>query len=103
MRVWLETSGGQVESSLRSRVRSFIVDNYLFGDESGVPGDDDSLIESGVIDSTGVLELIEFLEDAFGITVDESETVPQNLGSISGIVRFVQAKLHGAGRAVSDS
>lgn len=66
-----------------------------------MPADDESLIEGGVVDSTGVLELIEFLEEAFGISVEETETVPQNLGSISGIESYVARKLDATGLASS--
>jgi len=57
-----------------------------------MPAPRDSLIESGVIDSTGVLELIEFLEEEFGIAVDDSETVPENLDTIERVVAFVSRK-----------
>jgi acyl carrier protein len=54
-----------VEAQVRSAVLDFIVTNFLFGDETRVPQDDDSLVEGGIIDSTGVMELIEFLESRF--------------------------------------
>ena len=66
--------------------------NYLFGDITKVPGDDDTLVEMGIIDSTGILELIEFLESRFDIEVSETETVPQNLGSICSLTKFVLSK-----------
>lgn len=81
-------------------IKEFILDSYLFGDDSRMPGDTDSLLETGVLDSTGVLELIEFLEMEFGITVEDNETVPENLGSIAGITRFVAAK-RGRGEGVA--
>ena len=86
-----------MESSVGSKVRPFSVANYLFGADARMPADDDSLIEGGVIDSTGVLELIEFLEETFDISVAESETVPQNLGSLSGIEAYVSRKLDASG------
>lgn len=76
----------------KAQLRDFVLANYLFGDATRIPGDDDSLVEQGVIDSTGVLELIEFLESQFDITVSEAETVPENLGSISNLTRYVAAK-----------
>jgi acyl carrier protein len=82
-----------VEAHVKKRLRDFICANYLFGDAERVPCDQESLIGTGVIDSTGVLELIEFLEDHFRIHVLETETVPQNLDSISNLTRFVMAKL----------
>ncbi len=77
---------------IRETLREFMGDNYLFGDTDRLPGDEESLLEKGVVDSTGILELIEFLEDRFGIEVAESETVFENLGSIGGLTRFVLAK-----------
>lgn len=77
---------------VRERLRRFILDSYLFGDADRMPSDSDSLLQSGVLDSTGVLELIEFLEAEFAISVEESETLPANLDSISGLVRYVDAK-----------
>jgi acyl carrier protein len=81
-----------VEEQVRAELTEFIVTNYLFGDVDRTPGDDDSLVEGGVIDSTGVLELIEFLESNFGIEVAETETVPENLDTISRLGRFVNSK-----------
>lgn len=83
---------GIMEDQVRSDLTNFIVSNYLFGDETKTPAEDDMLVDDGVIDSTGILELIEFLESHFGISVAEVETVPENLGSIARLVRFVVAK-----------
>lgn len=81
-----------MDSQIAERLRAFIEDSYLFGDSSRMPADDDSLLETGVLDSTGVLELIEFLESEFGFSVEDTETVPENLGSISGLTRYVMSK-----------
>ena len=56
-----------MDAQIRAELTEFIVTNYLFGDMARVPRDDDSLVEEGIIDSTGILELIEFLESHFGI------------------------------------
>ena len=85
--------GEGVDTQIRAELTEFIVTNYLFGDMAGVPRDDDALVEEGIIDSTGILELIEFLESHFGIEVSEAETVPENLGSISSLTEFVMSKL----------
>ncbi len=85
-------SGEGVETEIHAALTEFIVMNYLFGDVTRVPQDDDTLVEQGTIDSTGVLELIQFLETHFDIEVSEAETVPQNLGSISSLIRFVMSK-----------
>jgi acyl carrier protein len=81
-----------MDTQIRTELTEFIVTNYLFGDITRMPPDDDSFVEQGIIDSTGILELIEFLESRFGFEVSESETVPENLGSISSLTRFVMSK-----------
>ena len=81
-----------METQATRTIREFITDSFLFGDAARMPADDESLLDTGVIDSTGVLELIEFLEESFGITVDDTETVPENLGSISGLGQYVSSK-----------
>jgi acyl carrier protein len=81
-----------VETETRRRIEGFILDSLLLGDASRMPASSDSLVETGVVDSTGVLELIEFLEQEFGISVDDSETVPANLDGIDQLVAFVQRK-----------
>lgn len=88
-----------MHTSTADRVRAFVVTNYLFGRDDRLPADSESLIESGVVDSTGILELIEFLEETFGITVGDSETVPDNLGSIAALEAYVERKLARDGSA----
>jgi acyl carrier protein len=75
------------------RVSDFIVANFLFGDSSKKPGESDSLIGKGIVDSTGILELIEFIESEFGIEIREEETVPANLDSLAAMKRFIESKL----------
>jgi len=79
-------------SDTRSRVRAFIVENFLFGDEDGVK-DDTSFLDEGIIDSTGVLELVSFLEEEFSIRVEDEELVPENLGSINNVVAYLTKKI----------
>lgn len=81
-----------MDEQIRTELIDFVVANYLFGDVGRTPADGDSLVEGGVIDSTGILELIEFLESQFGIEVSEAETVPANLDTISNLTRFVMSK-----------
>ncbi|MBN1172109.1 MAG: acyl carrier protein [Micromonosporaceae bacterium] len=87
-----------MRGAVRENLVEFIVNNYLFGEDTRTPGDDDSLIEAGIVDSTGILELIEFLETRFGIEVLDSETIPQNLGSIGNLVSFVEEKQGASGK-----
>lgn len=74
------------------KIRSFVIENYLFGDE-GKLENDDSFMESGIIDSTGILELVRFLEATFGITVADDELIPENLDSMNKIEAFLHRKL----------
>jgi acyl carrier protein len=83
---------GIFSMTLEAQIRDFIVENYLFGDTSHPLEATTSLIESDVIDSTGVLELVTFLEDTFHITIDDADIVPSNLDSIASIASFVSSK-----------
>jgi len=73
--------------------RSFVVENFLFGDESRLE-EDTSFLESGIIDSTGMLELVGFLEERFCIRVEDEEFVPDNLDSVQNIAAFIASKLN---------
>ncbi|RWX76886.1 acyl carrier protein [Neorhizobium lilium] len=73
-------------------LREFIAENFLFRADADI-GDDQSLLDSGVMDSTGVLELIAFLEKTYGITVADAEIVPENLDSIDNMKRYLSVKL----------
>jgi acyl carrier protein len=76
---------------LRDQVRDFIIKNFLFG-EPGALTETTPLMEQGIVDSTGLLEIIMFLETAFNIKVEDHELLPKNLNSIENIVRFIQEK-----------
>jgi acyl carrier protein len=75
-------------------IYKFVVDNFMFGQAAGLAYDE-SLLQKGVIDSTGVLELVTFLGDNFNITVKDEEIIPANLETINGIVAYVSKKLNG--------
>lgn len=77
---------------MRDQVRKFIFDNFLFGAEESRLNDDDSFLEQGIIDSTGILELVSFLEENIGINVEDSELVPENLDSVNHILVFIEKK-----------
>ena len=74
-------------------IRKFIVDNFLFGDKRAKLGDSDSLLEKGIIDSTGVLELVTHIEQTYKIKVEDEDLVPANLDSINNLVKFLERKL----------
>jgi acyl carrier protein len=77
---------------MKEILRQFIRDNFLFGLQGESFSDDDSLLEKRIIDSTGVLELIAFLEASFGVKVQDDELRPENLDSINRLVRFIEKK-----------
>lgn len=76
---------------VKEQVRTFVRSNFYVPD-SVVLSDEASLLSQGIIDSTGVLELVGFIEDAFGISVDDNEMVPQNLDSVQSISTFIDRK-----------
>lgn len=77
---------------IKDKIRTFIIDSFLFGDTSQVITDDMSLIDNNLVDSTGVLELVFFLESTFGISVKDTEVIPENLDSIGAMVAFIASK-----------
>jgi acyl carrier protein len=72
----------------RERIRSFITETFFVEDFA----DDDSFLSSGIIDSTGMLELTLFVETEFAISISDQELTPENLGSVSELVRFIERK-----------
>jgi acyl carrier protein len=83
---------------IKTSIRTFITDNFLFGAADNLK-DDTSFLEEGIIDSTGVLELITFLEETYDITVDDEELIPENLDSINNVTAFLSTKLEGSTKA----
>jgi acyl carrier protein len=82
-----------VVETIAQEIKEFVVANFLFGQEGGGLPEDQSFLETGIIDSTGVLELVGFLEQHYGITVADRELVPENLDSIRNASSFVARKL----------
>lgn len=78
--------------SVEQQIRKFIVDNFLFGQQDREFSGDESFLELGIIDSTGVLELVTFLEDGFRMKVKDAELIPDNLDSVNNLVAFVARK-----------
>jgi acyl carrier protein len=79
-------------TDLRDKVRTFVVENFLFGEDEGLK-DETSFLEEGVIDSTGILELVSFLEEEFAIIIEDEELIPENLDSINYVVSYLERKL----------
>jgi acyl carrier protein len=91
--ITVERESAPATLDLRERIRAFILENYLFTTDISAVGYEDSLIDTGIVDSTGMLEIILFVEEQLGVVMDDADMVPENLGSISKIARFVEAKL----------
>ena len=79
--------------TIAREIKEFVVANFLFGQQGAGLADDQSFLEGGVIDSTGVLELVAFLEQRYSISVADRELLPENLDSIQNVSRFVARKL----------
>ena len=75
--------------SVEGKIREYIADNFLFGDTAQLNATD-SFLDRGIIDSTGILEIVLFLEEEFGIKVADHEMLPENLDSIANIVSYVE-------------
>jgi acyl carrier protein len=88
----MNNQGPSSMQSVEREVREFVVQNFLFG-QAGQLADDASFLESGIIDSTGVLELVGFLESRYAISIADTELVPDNLDSVQRVTSFVQRKL----------
>lgn len=81
-----------MSTAIKDTVRTFIVDSFLMGGDQANFADSDSFLEHHIVDSTGFLELIMFLEETYGIEVKEDEMVPDNLDSLDAIDAYVQRK-----------
>jgi acyl carrier protein len=80
-------------SAVNSKVREFIKDNFMYRDDRADLADTESLLDAGLIDSTGILELVAFIETEFSIQMADSDIVPDNLDSVDTIVRYVEGKI----------
>jgi acyl carrier protein len=84
------------EHQLRSEIRQFVLNDLLMGDTASMLDDGESFLETGTIDSSGVLEVVMFLEHNFQLKVQDRELVPENLDSVNRLVQFVMRKTHAA-------
>lgn len=80
-------------NEIKDKIRGFIVENFLFGNAEGLE-DGTSFLEDGIIDSTGVLELVSFIEETYSFTVEDEELVPENLDSINNVTAYLQRKIN---------
>ncbi|HPF35399.1 acyl carrier protein [bacterium] len=77
---------------LKEQIRGFLIENFLFGDAAPLADDAMSLLDNGIMDSVGVMELVAFLEGDLGLAIDDAELVPENLDSVDNLVAFVGRK-----------
>jgi len=77
---------------MEEKIRTFIQNNFLLGDKNRAIKKDESFLQSGIIDSTGVLELVNFIEETYKIKVEDEELVPENLDSIQNLIAYIQRK-----------
>jgi acyl carrier protein len=90
----------ETESQIKQALKNYIAQNFLFIDEDPPFADDDSLIEQGVIDSTGVLEMVLFIEETFGIEIPDSDVLPENFDSISRLSAYVLSHIKARGSEI---
>jgi acyl carrier protein len=81
-----------MEINMKNTIRQYILENLLFTDDETVLQDNESFLDGGIIDSTGVMEIILFIEDTFGIKVNDDEMLPVNLDSVDNLVTFIKRK-----------
>jgi acyl carrier protein len=77
---------------IRSKLREFVIDNFLMGDPNAELDDADSFLETGIVDSTGMLELVMFLEQNFDLKIPDQDLLPENFDSIERLIKFVERK-----------
>jgi acyl carrier protein len=77
---------------IEDTIRSYILDNFLFTDDGEQLQNEASFLEEGIVDSTGVLELVMFVEERFGFQVDDEEIIPENFDSVAQLSAYVRSK-----------
>lgn len=85
-----QTKGEKME--IADKIKTFIQDSFLLGDKNRAIKEDESFLQNGIIDSTGVLELVNFIEENYNIKVEDEELVPENLDSIKNLVAYISRK-----------
>lgn len=90
-----------MSDTIEQQIKGFVVSNFLYGQDGQSLANDQSFLENGIIDSTGVLELVAFLEQRFGIAVADRELLPENLDSVQNASAFISRKLAAQGAQVA--
>ncbi len=76
----------------QEEIRDFIIENFYYGQDDDTLADDTSFLQNGIIDSTGVLELVSFLQEKYAIRIGDDELIPENLDSLSKVAAFIKKK-----------
>ncbi len=76
----------------RSRIRTFLAENLLFSTDGFPYGDEESLLETGVVDSTGILELVLFVEETFGLQVPDDDVIPDHFDSVARLAAYIESR-----------
>ena len=79
--------------TIEEQIRQYVADNFLFSDDGYQLSDDLSFLEEGIVDSTGVLELVMFVEETYGVAVKDEEIVPENFDSVGQLAAYISRKM----------
>ena len=82
--------------NIKTKVEKYIAENLLFSGNGFPYGSDVSFLDEGIVDSTGVLELVAFVEETFHVTIDDQEITPDNFDSVNRLANFIQQKVSGS-------
>lgn len=88
-----ETASVLSEDFIKQQIVEFIGTNFLYDGAMLDLGDDDSLVENGIVDQTGIIEMVLFVEDTYAFEVPESDLIPENFDTISGVARYVSQRM----------
>ena len=86
------TGSGEDLMSIEATLRNYILENYLFTDDNSELDNNASFLDLGIIDSTGIMEVVLFIEEEYGIEVDDEDLLPENLDTINNLVKFISAR-----------
>jgi len=78
--------------NIKDDVRSFVIDTFLFGEDDGL-NDDSSFLAEGIVDSTGIMQLVSFLQERYRVSIEDEELIPDNLDSIMRVATFIEEKM----------
>ena len=80
--------------NIEQTIRNFIMENFIFEENPNQLGNNQSFLESGIIDSTGMLELVSFIEEEYDIKMEDEELIPDNLDSVNNVAQFINKKIN---------